>query len=199
MFYYLDGTVAHIEQSLAVIDVGGVGFSCATSQMTLRELDVGSRARLYTHVVIREDAFDIYGFFTQEELNCFRMLIGISGVGPKAALSILSGSSPSQLAMAVITGDEKLLTSAPGIGKKIAQRIILELKDKMTKSELEGASYDAAAQLSAQPASAAEAETALAVLGYDRREIAAALSGIDASVLTTEEVVRLALKKLVRI
>lgn len=197
MFYYLEGTLALTEPGLAVVDVGGVGYACATSQNTLREINVGQKVRLYTHEVIREDAFDLYGFVTQEELNCFRMLIGINGVGPKAAISILSTSSPSQLAMAVITGDEKLLTSAPGIGKKIAQRIILELKDKLAKSQLEQAGYDAAPAGSAT--AAAEAETALAVLGYDRREIAAALKGIDASVLTTEEIVRLALKKLVRI
>jgi len=197
MFYYLDGTVAHIESALAVIDVGGVGFACAASQMTLRELEIGKRARLYTHVVIREDAFDIYGFVSQEEQNCFRMLIGITGVGPKAALSILSSSSPSQLAMAVITGDEKILTAAPGIGKKIAQRIILELKDKMARSELESAGYDNIPAIGNNAAN--EAETALAVLGYDRREIAAALKGIDTSVLSTEEIVRMALKKLVRI
>ncbi len=197
MFYYLEGTVTITGPSLAVIDVGGAGYLCATSQNTLKDLVIGQKARLYTHVVIREDAFDIYGFTAQEELNCFRMLIGINGVGPKAALSILSSSSPSQLAMAVLTGDEKLLTAAPGIGKKIAQRIILELKDKLAKSQLEAAGYDAPPTGTAS--SAAEAETALAVLGYDRREIAAALKGIDASVLTTEEVVRLALKKLARI
>ena len=197
MFYYLEGTVTITGPSLAVIDVGGAGYLCATSQNTLKDLVIGQKARLYTQVVIREDAFDIYGFTAQEELNCFRMLIGINGVGPKAALSILSSSSPSQLAMAVLTGDEKLLTAAPGIGKKIAQRIILELKDKLAKSQLEAAGYDAPPAGTAS--SAAEAETALAVLGYDRREIAAALKGIDASVLTTEEVVRLALKKLARI
>ena len=198
MFYYLEGSVTITGPSLAVIDVGGAGYLCATSQNTLKDLTIGQKTRLYTHVVIREDAFDIYGFTTLEELNCFRMLIGINGVGPKAALSILSSSSPSQLAMAVITGDEKLLTAAPGIGKKIAQRIILELKDKLAKSQLETAGYDSPS-VGGAASSAAEAETALAVLGYDRREIAAALKGIDASVLTTEEVVRLALKKLARI
>ena len=197
MFYYLEGKVALIEPGLAVIDVGGVGYGVMTTLNTLADLKTGETARLYIHESIREDAFDLYGFKTQEELNCFRMLISISGVGPKAAAAILSAVTPEQLALAVITGDEKSITAAPGVGKKIAQRIILELADKMKKEQLELAKGGGTPMI-ALGGAAAEAETALAVLGYDRSEISAALKGIDATHLTTEEIVTLALKKLVR-
>ena len=133
MFYYLDGTVAEILPYLAVIDCGGVGYACMTTNNTLSSLKKGSHGRLYTHLHVAENAFGLYGFATQKELNSFRLLMGVSGVGPKAALAILSVVTPELLAMAVVTGDEKSLTAAPGVGKKIAQRIILELKDKLAK------------------------------------------------------------------
>jgi len=197
MFYYIEGTVAHMESGLAVIDAGGVGYACNTTLNTISQLEKGKRARLYTYLHIREDIFDIYGFLTHEELSCFKMLISISGVGPKAATSILSAATPGQLAMAVITGDEKMLTRAPGIGKKIAQRIILELKDKMKKEQLEAASADGIPGVSAGFSSnAAEAAAALGVLGYSSQETAAAMKGIDAEGLPVEEIVRLALKKM---
>ena len=133
MFYYLDGTVAEIAPYLAVIDCGGVGYACKTTNYTLSRLKKGQRGKLYTYLNVGDGIFELYGFATQNELSSFKLLIGVSGVGPKAALAILSTSSPEALAMAIVTGDEKALTAAPGIGKKIAQRIILELKDKMTK------------------------------------------------------------------
>ena len=133
MFYYVNGTVAETGPNLAVIDCGGVGYACATTNYTLSQLKKGERAKLYTHLHVREDIFELYGFSSQAELNSFRMLIGVSGVGPKAALSVLSAATPQNLALSIVTGDEKALTAAPGIGKKIAQRIILELKDKMAK------------------------------------------------------------------
>lgn len=197
MFYYLEGKVALIEPNLAVIDVNGAGYAVQTTLNTIGDLRVGERARLFIHESIREDAFDLYGFKTQEELSCFRMLISISGVGPKAAAAILSAATPEQLALAVITGDERTLTSAQGIGKKIAQRIILELGDKMKKEQLEAAK-SAGGSFVPLGGAAAEAEQALSVLGFDRGEISAALKGIDASALTTEEIVALALKKLSR-
>lgn len=197
MFYYLEGKVALVEPNLAVIDVNGAGYAVQTTLNTIGELRVGESARLFIHESIREDAFDLYGFKTQEELSCFRMLISISGVGPKAAAAILSAATPEQLALAVITGDERTLTSAQGIGKKIAQRIILELGDKMKKEQLEAAKSAGGAFVPLGGA-AAEAEQALSVLGFDRSEISAALKGIDASALTTEEIVALALKKLSR-
>lgn len=197
MFYYIEGTVAHIESGLAVIDAGGVGYACNTTLQTLSQLEKGKRARLYTYLHIREDIFDIYGFVTHEELSCFKMLISISGVGPKAATSILSASTPGQLAMAVITGDEKMLTQAPGIGKKIAQRIILELKDKMKKEQLEAASAGGYSDVSAGFGSKAnEAAAALGVLGYTPQETAAALKGINTEELPIEEIVRLGLRNM---
>jgi Holliday junction DNA helicase RuvA len=197
MFYYIEGTVSHIENGLAVIDAGGVGYACNTTLNTLSQLEKGKRSRLYTYLHVREDIFDIYGFLTQEELGCFRMLISISGVGPKAALSILSAATPGQLAMAVITGDEKMLTRAPGIGKKTAQRIILELKDKMKKEQLEAVSADGIPGVLTNPGSnASEAAAALEVLGYSSREVAAAMKGIDTEGLPVEEILKLALKNM---
>ena len=122
MFYYVSGTVAHVEPYLAVIDCGGVGYACRTTSTTISQLQVGKASRLYTYLHVGDGIFDLYGFATQGELGSFRQLIGISGVGPKAALAILSVCTPQGLAMAVITGDEKALIAAPGIGKKIAQR-----------------------------------------------------------------------------
>ena len=131
MFYYVNGTVAETGPNLAVIDCGGVGYACATTNYTLSQLKKGERAKLYTYLHVREEIFELYGFSSQAELNSFKMLIGVSGVGPKAALAVLSSTSPQNLALSIVTGDEKALTAAPGIGKKIAQRIILELKDKL--------------------------------------------------------------------
>ena len=201
MFYYLDGTVAYLEANLAVIDCGGVGYACATTNHTLSHLKQGARAKLYTYLNVKEDAMDLFGFYSQNELNSFKMLIGVSGVGPKAALAILSAGTPDQLALAVVTGDEKTLTAAPGIGKKIAQRIILELKDKMAKQTANGLDFSggtnvpAAAILSNKASDAAQA---LAVLGYSGQEINAALKGVDVEHLSLEEIVRQSLKKMIK-
>lgn len=199
MFYYVNGTVAEIEAGLAVIDCSGVGYACATTNYTLSQLKKGERAKLYTYLNVREDAMEMFGFASQSELRSFKMLIGVSGVGPKAALSILSSTTPQQLSMAVVMGDEKALTAAPGIGKKIAQRIILELKDKLIKEQggFEAGS-GAAAAMPAQNNKAGEAAAALAVLGYGSQEIAAALKGIDKDVLPLEEIIRQSLKKMVK-
>lgn len=199
MFYYVNGTVAEIEAGLAVIDCGGVGYACATTNYTLSQLKKGERAKLYTYLNVREDAMEMFGFASQSELRSFKMLIGVSGVGPKAALSILSSTTPQQLSMAVVMGDEKALTAAPGIGKKIAQRIILELKDKLIKEQggFEAGS-GAAVAMPAQNNKAGEAAAALAVLGYGSQEIAAALKGIDIDALPLEEIIRQSLKKMVK-
>ena len=127
-FYYLEGTIALLDANLAVIDCGGVGYGCATTRYTLSQLKTGQRHRLYTYCNIREDAFEIYGFSTRDELRCFEMLLGVTGVGPKAALAILSATTPDGFRLAVLTGDEKTLTAAAGVGKKLAQRILLELR-----------------------------------------------------------------------
>ena len=201
MFYYLDGTVAEILPYLAVIDCGGVGYACKTTNYTLSRLKKGQRGRLYTYLNVGEDVFDLYGFATANELNSFKLLIGVSGVGPKAALAILSTSTPEALAMAVVTGDEKSLTAAPGIGKKIAQRIILELKDKMAKeSASTGLDFSGggAGSAPAFTSKATEAAQALAVLGYTSADVSQALKGVDVENLPLEEIIRQSLKKMVK-
>lgn len=198
MFYYVNGPVAEIEPGLAVIDCGGVGYACATTNYTLSQLKKGERAKLYTYLNVREDAVELFGFANQSELRSFKMLIGVSGVGPKAALSILSATTPQQLAMAVVMGDEKTLTAAPGIGKKIAQRIILELKDKLSKEQGSFEAGGAPASMPMSGSKSGEAAAALAVLGYGSQEIAAALKGIDMAALPLEEIIRQALKKMVK-
>ena len=200
MFYYVNGTVAHTAPFLAVIDCGGVGYACRTTNNTLARLKKGERVKLYTHLNVREDAMELYGFYSENELNCFQLLIGVSGVGPKAALSILSSSTPETLAMSIITGDEKALTVAPGIGKKIAQRVILELKDKLAKGQIApgGESYGGTGVTVIPENKSSEAAAALAVLGYSTAEINIALKGIDLEALSLEEIIKQALKKMVK-
>ena len=200
MFYYVSGTVAHTAPYLAVIDCGGVGYACRTTNHTLSRLKQGEKAKLYTYLNVREDAMELYGFATENERNCFELLIGVSGVGPKAALSILSAATPESLAMSVITGDEKALTVAPGIGKKIAQRIILELKDKLAKGQISpgGESYGGTGVTVIPENKTSEAAAALAVLGYSQGEINLALKGIDLEALSLEEIIKQALKKMVK-
>lgn len=196
MFYYLNGTVAHKEPYLAVIDCGGVGYACRTTAYTLSALNLGEQAKLYTHVHVKEDAFDIYGFSTTEELHLFRMLTSVSGVGPKAGLSILSSNSPANLAMSIITGDERALTTAPGVGKKIAQRVILELKDKLAKgqSAVTGEKIQGGGVTVIPENKSSEAAAALTVLGYSREEVAEALRGVDMEHQTLEQIIRTALR-----
>ncbi len=201
MFYYLSGTVAHMEPYLAVIDCGGVGYACRTTNTTLSQLKKGERGKLFTHLNVREDAMELYGFATQEELNLFEQLISVSGVGPKAALSILSASTPANLALSIITGDEKALTCAPGIGKKIAQRVILELKDKLAKGQaaaMGGETYGGTGITVIPENKASEAAAALAVLGYSQGEINLALKGVDLDALSLEDIIKQALKKMMK-
>jgi len=201
MYYYLSGTVAHIEPFLAVIDCGGVGYACRTTSFTLSQIKKGEKTKLYTYLSVREDAMDLYGFASQEERRLFQLLTSVSGVGPKAALAILSSSTPENLALSIITGDEKALTAAQGVGKKIAQRVILELKDKLAK----GQSISAAGENISGPAvtvipqnKLSEASAALAVLGYSQGEINTALKGIDINAQPLEQIIRLALKNMVK-
>ena len=201
MFYYLEGTVAEILPGLAVIDCGGVGYACMTTNNTLAALKKGQKGKLYTFLNVGENVFGLYGFASQNELNSFKMLIGVSGVGPKAALAILSSGTPETLAMAIVTEDAKALTAAPGIGKKIAQRIILELKDKMAKETAAGLDFSGG-KGAAAPAifsnKATEAAQALAVLGYTTQEVQLALKGVDVENLPLEEIIRQSLKKMVK-
>lgn len=196
MFYYLKGRVALIRPYLAVIDCGGVGYACHTTLKTLASLNQGDDAKLFTYCNVREDAFDIYGFASEPELECFKLLIGITGVGPKAAISILSSSSPEDLAASVVSGNEKALTVAPGIGKKLAQRIMLELRDKMGDTFIDGAVYPAVPS-SALPDSGKvkDVNAALTVLGYTPAEINAAMKTIETDKLTAEEIIREILKR----
>lgn len=199
MFYYLNGTIAEIGANLAVVDCGGVGYACATTNYTLAQLKRGEKAKLYTYLHVREEIFEIYGFASQGELNSFKMLLGVSGVGPKAALAILSATTPDQLALAIVTGDEKTLTAAPGIGKKIAQRIILELKDKLSKDPGSfAAASGASVSIPVRNDKSGEAAAALAVLGYTSQDISVALKGLDMDSLPLEEIIRQALKRMVR-
>jgi len=197
MLYYVSGTVTVLEPELAVIDCGGVGYGCRITAYTAAQLKLNQQAKLFITESIREDAYDLYGFATREEQRCYEMLTGVNGVGPKAAIAILSSGGPQNFTLAVMTGDEKMLTAAQGIGKKIAQRIILELKDKVGGSD---ASLDfSGPTVSAAPnagSAASMAHAALQELGYSAAEIAQALKGADPNA-TTEELVRHALRAMV--
>ena len=196
MLYYVSGTVTVLEPGLAVIDCGGVGYGCRVTAYTAGQLKLNQPAKLYITESIREDAFDLYGFISREEQRCYELLTSVNGVGPKAAISILA-SGPQNFTLAVMTGDEKLLTAAQGIGKKIAQRIILELKDKIGGGSVEldfsGPAVSAPVQ---QGGSVALARAALQELGYSPAEIQNALKGADPNA-TTEELVRHALRAMV--
>ena len=197
MFYYLDGTVAEILPYLAVIDCGGVGYACKTTNTTLAQLKKGQRGKLYTYLNVGEDVFDLYGFATQSELNTFKLLIGVSGVGPKAALSILSASTPANLALSIITGDEKALTCAQGIGKKIAQRVILELKDKMSLEDAfeKKSEHVQTLKISGNGQVRNDAVMALTALGYSSAESLKAVSAVEITEeMDVEAVLKAALK-----
>ncbi|MDF1495170.1 Holliday junction branch migration protein RuvA [Caproiciproducens sp. CPB-2] len=193
MFYSLKGKLIHMEPGLAVVECGGVGFKCLTTLSTQRTLPaLGEQATLYTHLNVREDALDLFGFATLGELNCFKMLTGVSGVGPKVGLAILSELAPEQVAMAVATGDSKTLTRASGVGAKLAQRITLELKDKVKGLQTGGAAFVPAGIVSAS-SNAAAAVNALTVLGYSPTDAAAVVGRFD-SALPVEELIRQSLK-----
>ena len=199
MFYYVNGTVAETGPNLAVIDCGGVGYGCRITAYTAGQLKLNQNARLYVTESIREDAFDLYGFISREEQRCFELLTSVSGVGPKAAIAILSSGGPQNFTLAVMTGDEKMLTAAQGVGKKLAQRIILELKDKLAKDQSSFSAQSSGAIPVVLPGDkGGEAAAALAVLGYGSQEIGLALKGIDMDALPLEEIIRQALKKMVR-
>lgn len=197
MIYYVSGPVAVLEPGLAVIDCNGVGFGCRVTGYTAAQLKLNQNARLYITESIREDAYELYGFESREEQRCFELLTTVNGVGPKAAMAILSAGGPQNFTLAVMTGDEKLLTAAQGVGKKIAQRIILELKDKIAGGGME---LDFSGVKNAAPViqgnNAALANAALQELGYSAAEIAIALKGVDPNA-STEEMVRHALRAMV--
>lgn len=206
MFYYLKGALVHLENGLAVLDVGGVGYKLTVSGTTYdamppnRSVATPPTVCLYTHMAVREDDVELFGFATQEELASFKLLISVSGIGPKAAMSILTLLSPEKFALAVCTEDKKTIAKANGIGPKTAARVILELKDKLMKET------DLSSPISASPAASStgtsrgklsEAVDALVVLGYSRAEASGVLKDLDPS-LELEDLIRAALKKLMK-
>ncbi len=198
MFYYLNGEITLMEENLAVVDCHGVGYACRTTNFTLSKLRVGQSAKLYTYCNIREDAFDIYGFSTQEEKRYFELLLGVTGVGPKAAVAILSATTPERFTLAILTQDEKALTAAQGVGKKLAQRIILELKDKLgAVTEVDFSTGSGVVPVSVGSSNLSLAQGALAELGYSSAEIGAALKGIKTEGMSTEDIVRHCLRAMV--
>ena len=210
MFYYISGKLAHLESGVAVIDAGGVGYKLTISGTTYdamppnRSVKEPPQVLLYTYIAVREDGIELFGFATQTELASFKMLISVSGVGPKAAMSILSLLSPEKFALAVCTDDKKTIAKANGIGPKTAARIILELKDKLMK-EHEGEDLsaisgktEAAVTVSGARGKLAEATDALIVLGYFRSEAQSALKDLNTNGMELEEIIRASLKKLMK-
>lgn len=200
MFYSITGRVVHRDTQFVALETGGVAFQCSTTLSTLKTIgEKGNTATLYTYLNVREDALDLFGFATEQELECFKLLISVSGVGPKAALAILSELTPDKLALCLATGDSKSITRAQGVGPKLAQRVVLELKDKLAKGlELPADSPEIqAAGLAAADGNAAEAVSALTMLGYSQSEAAMAVSKLDGD-LPVEALIKQALKQLAR-
>ncbi len=202
MFYHLEGVVAELGQNLAVLDCGGLGFALNVTTSTLSRLRQGERVKLYVTESIGETNFDLFGFYDKSEKRCFEMLIAVSGIGPKAALSILSTNSPESLALAILNDDVKALTVAPGIGKKIAQRVILELKDKIGK-ELGASEWTMPATVSpAVPAgenkALSDAMAGLAVLGYSSAELGPVLKRMDTTGMDAQSIIKAVLKEFVK-
>lgn len=207
MFYYIKGKLVHLEPTFAVVDVGGVGYKLTVSGTTYEAMPPRSvtdppQVTLYTHLAVREDDIELYGFATQAELSSFRMLLTVSGVGPKAALAVLSLLSPEKFALAVCTDDRRTISRANGVGPKTAARIILELKDKMLKENggaiPDGGTVSAAHAAPAGRGKLSEAVDALIVLGYSRPEALTALKTVDTDRLELEAIIRAALKNLMK-
>lgn len=198
MFYSLTGKIVYTDALSAAIDCGGVAYRVSTSMNTLKKIGgIGETATLYTYLSVREDAMELFGFADNEELNFFKMLISVSGVGPKAAVSILSAVTVQALALCIAAGDVKSITKAQGVGPKIAQRIVLELKDKMSKSvplHIPAVQLSGTADISGNKA---EAASALIALGYSSQEAAGALDKLDGA-MSVEELIKQGLKQLSR-
>ena len=196
MIYSLRGKLISVEPNLAVVECAGVGYAVRTSSVTVSRLPaLGSEVMLYTYLHLSENAIDLFGFADPGELSCFKMLIAVTRVGPKAALSVLSNVTPERFALCVASGDAKTIAKAPGIGTKTAQRIILELKDKMSRDAAELGFSDAAAEAPADASNAGEAISALVVLGYSQSEAASVIMKLDSS-LSVEELIKAGLRAL---
>lgn len=197
MFAYIRGNLEEIETEYTVIDVNGIGYKIYTASSTLQSLPkVSEVVKLHTHLHVREDAFIIYGFLTKEELRMFELLITVSGIGPKGALGVLSSISPSQFSLMVISNDVKGLTRAPGIGAKTAQRLILDLKDKLTA--VDACMSEAEESIKPQEADASEAVNALIVLGYTPADAASAVRVVADESMEVEEIIKKALRVLAK-
>ena len=200
MFYSLSGKLIVKSGSTAVVECGGVGFTCGVTLQTLQRLpQIGEPVTLYTHLSVREDALDLFGFADPAELDFFRLLIGVSGIGPKVALAVLSQLPPDRLALCIATGDAKSITRAQGVGPKVAQRIVMELKDKVGSFAADGVSQEdlTAAGVVSASSNASDAVEALVALGYPQSEASLAVGRLD-SALPVEQLVRDALKGLAR-
>ena len=198
MFYSLTGNIIYSDLNSVAVECSGVGFKCFTTMNTLRKIGGnGDKVTLYTHLNVREDALDLFGFADTYELDFFKLLISVSGVGPKAALAILSELDPDKLALCIASGDSKAITKAQGVGPKLAQRVVLELKDKVKGiTHKDNGGYDlAAAEAATSSAAGSEAVSALMVLGYTQSEAATAVGKLDQS-LSVEEMIKQALKSL---
>ena len=196
MLYSLRGKLTVKEPNLFVVECGGVGYKCVSSLSTVSELPkIGEEVFVYTYLNVREDAVDLFGFYTQSELNCFKQLISVSGVGPKAATSILSTMTYQQLAVCIATGDYKSITKAQGVGGKTAQRIVLELKDKITNDDIVGGITSKPLVSQLDNPNLQDAISALMVLGFSNSEASSALSSCGAE-MSTEEMIKTGLKNL---
>lgn len=203
MFYYINGILEYRDAGICVIDCGGVGYQMTVSLMTSESLagKINQKVKLYTHLAVREDGIELFGFGTSEEKACFSQLITVSGVGPKAAISILSAMSPDKFSLAVCTEDIKAISKAQGIGTKTAARIVLELKDKISKNMMSASPSSLSSEIFTQTASnsaLSEAVEALMVLGYDKNTVLSVLKGIDVKNADAGEIIKFALKKLAR-
>lgn len=199
MLYSVRGKLIQTTATCAVVECGGVGFLCQTTLNTLKTLKLGSEVMLYTYLNVREDAMELFGFATKTELDTFKTLISVSGVGPKAGLALLSELSPEQVAMAIATDDVKTITRAQGIGKKIAQRIVLELKDKLAKAAASDSGFApvSAAAVSAAGGNVSKAIEALGVLGYTPAEVSPVLAQFDGN-LPVEQLIAMTLRQMGR-
>ena len=199
MFYSVRGKLIHTTTTCAVVECGGVGYNCQTTMNTLKQIKLGREVMLFTYLNVREDAMELFGFATKTELETFKTLISVSGVGPKAGLSILSELSPEQVAMAIATDDIKTITRAQGVGKKLAQRVILELKDKLAKSlgTADGIPVASAAAAATVSGNVPKAIEALGVLGYTPADVSPVLAAFDSS-LPVEQLIAMTLRQMGR-
>ena len=196
MIYSLNGEVTHLEQNMIVVECGGVGYACRSTSTAVSRAVMGQKIKLYTYLSIREDAAELFGFSDESELNCFKMLLSVSGVGPKVAIAILSDLKPQEFALAVVNDDSKTITRAQGVGSKLAQRIILELKDKLKKDSSFVPADTPKIDLNASACNAvSEALTALMVLGFTNSQAQKALAGLPEE-LSVQELVKEGLKRL---